>query len=189
MYAPGCEDVINLAAGYALDALDEDERRLVEEHVERCPNCAEALDQMTEGASVLALGVPQVDPPRELRQRVRSAARAESQEPPGVAASAPVGVAAHVRRFRPRLSPVWGAVAAAIVVSAGSLVWAASLQHQVTSLATQAQVASDKADRYDHVVRVLASSQLSVRPLWPVSDAQAQGTALSIWTRRRTRAC
>ena len=164
MYAPGCEDVVNLAAGYALDALDEDERRLVEEHVERCPNCAEALHQMTESAGALALGVPQVDPAPELRQRLRSAVRAESQE------------RRRVRRFRPRLSPVWGAVAAAIVVSAGSLAWAASLQHQVTNLATQAQIASDKADRYDHVVRVLASSQLSVRPLWPVSDVQARGT-------------
>ncbi len=178
VYAPGCEEVVNLAAGYALDALDDDERRLVEEHVERCPNCAEALDRMSEGAGALALGVPQLDPPPELRQRLRAAVQAERQESPPRAAAAPASARSRVRSFRPRLSPVWGAVAAAIVVSAGSLVWAASLQHQVTNLASQAQVASVKADRYDHVVKVLASTQLSVRPLWAAGndDGQAHGT-------------
>jgi hypothetical protein len=47
----------------------------------------------------------------------------------------------------------------------------------VTDLRAQAQAASAKADRYDHVVEVLASSQLSVRPLRPVVEtADTHGT-------------
>ena len=66
-----------LAAGFALDALDPEDRRAFEAHLESCPECAELLAGFLAAASTLATGVPQQQPPAGLRDRVMQAVRAE----------------------------------------------------------------------------------------------------------------
>jgi hypothetical protein len=153
-----CEALADLLVADALDVLEgEDELRL-RRHLNDCPACRSELDQLRTSASLLALNVPLVEPPTELRARVVEAAAHERR------ASLMDGLRRPLAAAR-RNAPVWGAVAAAFVISAGSLVWAASLQHQLTELNGLAQAERDKADRYDTVVRVLASQQLVLRPL------------------------
>ena len=77
MIDPGHERFEELAAGYALDALDLDERREFETHVNGCPQCTEMLAGFFAVASNLAMGVPQHEVPRELRDRVMQAVGAE----------------------------------------------------------------------------------------------------------------
>ncbi len=170
-----CKMLVDLLPGTALDVLLAEERLEVQAHVATCSRCAAELAELEEAAAVLAAGVPQVEPPADLKGRVLAAAREERADahPP--------------QRARPRLlpawrrvTPMWGAVAAAVVVSVGSLTWAASLQSQVATLSAQAQVAQaerQKAASYDAVVSVLASNQLAVRSLTPVSTGvPATGT-------------
>jgi anti-sigma factor RsiW len=57
-------------AGYALDALDDDVRALVEAHLEGCEDCAAELEELLEGAAALAFAVPLVIPPADLQDRI-----------------------------------------------------------------------------------------------------------------------
>jgi len=156
-----CDEFVDLAAAAALDALDDDERDRVERHATECPECGRRLQQFREVAATLGSRVPQVDPPLELRTRVLEALSRTKQERPPVRLW---------RRFlrRPRFSPAGWVAAACIVISLGAIAWVAVLQSQIAALQFDAQVARERAERYDHVVDVLASSKLAIRPLQPV---------------------
>ena len=69
-------------AGYALDALEEDARRLVEEHLTECDDCTSELAQLMEGAGNLAFAVPSVTPPDYLLDRLRAALEGETARMP-----------------------------------------------------------------------------------------------------------
>ncbi len=68
-----------LTAGYALDALDPEERQAFEEHLEGCERCREELSAFWTVTSSLALAARGPEPRGELRDRILSAARAEPQ--------------------------------------------------------------------------------------------------------------
>jgi anti-sigma-K factor RskA len=74
-----------LTAGYALDALDADERRAYEEHLEGCERCREELASLQGVTEALAVAASGPAPSGDLRSRILDAARAE---PPAVAAVA-----------------------------------------------------------------------------------------------------
>jgi anti-sigma-K factor RskA len=57
-------------AAYALDALDAEERRLVEEHIAGCAACGERLRWMQPAVDVLPATVPPEAPPPELKARI-----------------------------------------------------------------------------------------------------------------------
>ncbi len=63
-------DLHELAAGYALDALGEDERSAFEEHLSSCTVCEEELASLQGAAAALAYDVYAPPPPGELRERV-----------------------------------------------------------------------------------------------------------------------
>jgi anti-sigma-K factor RskA len=67
--------VHELTAAYALDALDEDERRAYEEHLPGCARCREELADLSQTAALLAHGTPAATPPAELRERILAGAR------------------------------------------------------------------------------------------------------------------
>jgi anti-sigma-K factor RskA len=73
-----------LADAYALDALDDRERRRFERHLRRCPDCAREVREFTEAATALAMAVA-VRPPPGLRNRVLAAIEVTRQLPPLVA--------------------------------------------------------------------------------------------------------
>jgi anti-sigma factor RsiW len=107
-----------LTAGYALDALDPDERRAFEEHLEGCERCQEELESFWETGASLAVAASGPVPGPELRDRILAAARAEPQ----------VVVPLEPRRSRSRAMPALAAVAAvAAVVAIGVGIWAMTL--------------------------------------------------------------
>ncbi|MEU1039739.1 anti-sigma factor [Streptomyces sp. NPDC005551] len=118
-------DLHSLAAPYALDALEPDERRRFEGHLHRCDRCAEEVRALTEDAVRLAWSTAAPAPPA-LRDRVLAAVRTTPQEPPGAyAGTAPPRARAARRparartpRFRPLLAPLATATAAAALVVA-----------------------------------------------------------------------
>jgi anti-sigma-K factor RskA len=106
-----------LTAGYALDALDADERRAYEAHLEGCEHCQQELESFWETTSALAVAASGAEPSAALRERILADVRAEPPQ--------------NVVPFEPRrrrLAPALGAVAAvAAVVALGIGLWAASL--------------------------------------------------------------
>ena len=166
-----CNEVRDLLAALSLDALDVDERDVVEDHLATCPACADDLRGYQETAAALALALPQIDPPRGLKRRIVATATSGNR-----AARRP---ASGQRLGARRTSPLALVAALALIVAVGSALWAASLQSQLgeqRALATslQAQLAEqralaasneERAQRYDRVVTVLQAEQMYVRPL------------------------
>ncbi len=84
------DDLHDLVAGYALDALDADDRRAFESHLAGCERCRAELAALSEAAGTLAFAVEGATPPPALRGRILAAAREE----------APTVVALRPRRTR-----------------------------------------------------------------------------------------
>jgi len=106
-----------LTAGYALDALDPDEKRSYEEHLEECEHCREELSSFWETTSALALATEGPEPSPDLRDRILAGARAERQN-------------VVTLRRRSSFTPVRvlsAAAAAAAVAAIGLGIWALSL--------------------------------------------------------------
>jgi anti-sigma-K factor RskA len=70
-------EIHDLAAAYALDALDAEDRWTYERHLDTCERCREEVAALREGAGELAYAADGVEPPAELRDRILAAARAE----------------------------------------------------------------------------------------------------------------
>jgi anti-sigma-K factor RskA len=97
------EQLHDLTAAYALDALDGDERAAYESHLRDCDDCRAELASLDETVGVLAYATEGPTPPAGLRERIVSAARAE---PPKVVA------------LRPRRTRLYAAVAVAAAACA-----------------------------------------------------------------------
>src|SRR5260370_15610203 len=151
-----CDEFIDLAAAVALDALEPDEYGRVAEHAAACPDCARHLTDFREVAAALGSAVPQIDPTAALRGRVLEAVAHTRQERRGRGPRL-------LRRAR--FSPAWLVAAASFLFSLGAIAWVALLQGQIVALQNDAQAARERAARYDHVVEVLASDKLAIRPL------------------------
>jgi len=107
-----------LIAGYALDALEPDDRARAKELLERSEEAREELRSLTETTAAMATAVSGPAPPPALRERILDAARADRQ----------TVVPLDSRRRRPRLVPVLGAAAAIAAVVAIALgVWGLSV--------------------------------------------------------------
>jgi anti-sigma-K factor RskA len=65
-------------AAYALGALEADEARAVEAHLEGCASCRERVRWLTPAVDILPATVPQQDPPAELRERLMAVVEAEA---------------------------------------------------------------------------------------------------------------
>lgn len=76
-------DVHTLTGAYALDAVDDVERRRFERHMLDCPDCGHEVDELRATAAVLGQAVAE-QPPEPLRQRVLAEIARTRQDPPGV---------------------------------------------------------------------------------------------------------
>lgn len=110
------EPMHDLAAAYALDALDDLERARFEHHVGTCGECAEEVAQMADTAAAWAATIA-VAPPAAMRSRVLAAIDSVPQE-----GAAPLSVIEEVPTVR---RPVWSWVAVAAVLAVALLSWTA----------------------------------------------------------------
>ena len=110
-------EIHDLAAAYALDALDPEDRWTYERHLEGCDRCQKEVVAFRDAAGELAYAAEGPAPSPELRARILAAARAE----PRVATVVPIR-----RRW---LFPATAIAAAAAAVAAIGLgLWANSLR-------------------------------------------------------------
>ena len=73
------DDLHELSALYALDALTGEDRERFERHLDECGDCRRELGGLREAGASLAYSAEGPAPPTELRARVLEAARAEGQ--------------------------------------------------------------------------------------------------------------
>jgi anti-sigma-K factor RskA len=110
-----------LAAGYALDALDPDERSAYEAHLAECEHCRQELASFWTTTEALAVTASGPAPSPALRDRILADIRAEPPQ--------------NLVRFEPRrrrVAPALGAVAAtAAVVALGIGLWASNLSSEL----------------------------------------------------------
>jgi anti-sigma factor RsiW len=110
-----------LTAGYALDALDADERHAYEAHLPTCARCQQELESFWETTEALAVGASGPAPSPGLRDRILADVRAEPRQ--------------NVIPFEPRrrrIVPVLAvAAAAAAVVALAVGLWASSLSGEL----------------------------------------------------------
>lgn len=124
-----CEEVSELLAAYALDALPDDERAEVSEHLSSCDRHPELAELQAVGAS-LPHAAPEMAPPPALKSRIMAEVRGQATRP---ATERPAreggGLRGVVGLFRsPSFAYGLSAVLAAIVVALG--VWVAVLQSE-----------------------------------------------------------
>ncbi|MDI2129723.1 anti-sigma factor [Yinghuangia seranimata] len=119
------EDVHALAGAYAVDALDDRERELVERHLEVCQACRDEVRELRETAARLAAATS-VPPPDRLRERVLAEIGSVRQVPPRPVPSR------SVRGFSAATRLPWLAAAAMFVVAVVLGVMLASAHDQDT---------------------------------------------------------
>lgn len=174
-------DLHSLAAPYALDALEPDERARFERHLRDCPQCAAEVRALSEDAVRLAWSTA-APAPAAMRDRVLMAVRTTPQEAPGpshpahpsqaLPNGAPRGRAAHgpararSSRFRPLLAPLSTATAAAALVVA-------------SLFAVQATQTQDKLDQERAQAREIAHV-LAAPDARATSDRDAQGRGIGV---------
>lgn len=114
------DDVMHdLTAGYALDALSEDEARAYERHLAGCARCQAELARFAETSAALGFAAPPSAPPPGLRARILETARADRP---------------NVVPLRPRWAYPLATVAAVAACAAIALgIYAASLHSRLDS--------------------------------------------------------
>lgn len=176
-------DVHDLAAAYAVDALDSDERRFFERHLADCDDCRGEVGGLQETGALLGVAAFEA-PPAGMRDRVLSAVATTPQEQPARTAPAmpampelpaqePSPVVA-MQGARERLRRLLPAVAAVIVLGVAG----------VTVLVTQGgapdpddQIAELIAAPDARSIDLAAPAGASARVVW--SEQHGQGVFLT----------
>jgi anti-sigma factor RsiW len=143
-------DLHELSALYALDALADEDRARFEAHLAECEQCRRELAGLSDTTAALAFAVEGPGPPSALRARILEAAHAE-----------PTNVVPLRRRS------ISTSVAAVIAVAAtaaavGFGIWAATLHHSLAHERTAVRVLGDPSSR--RVALSGANGQLVVAP-------------------------
>ncbi len=123
-------DLHELTPGYALDALDPDERARYEEHLAVCESCRAELQGFWQATGALGRAAGGPAPPLALRARILEQARAER---PNVVPLRP--------RFRQRTVASVAAVAAVALIAVGA--WGVSVSRDLDSAERELAVLSD----------------------------------------------
>ncbi len=181
-------DLHTLTGAYALDALDDAERREFQAHLAECESCAEEVRELRATGALLGVAAA-TGVPSSFHDSVMHEVRATRQLPPLSPAPDAGTVISLLRRSR-AASRTFLAVAAALVVVAGSLGAVAVQQHREAARAEQAAaqmsavLAAPDARQVDGggVARVIVSPSegkaVFVGQKLPATDAQH---VLQLW--------
>jgi anti-sigma-K factor RskA len=128
-------DLHELSALYALDALSEDDRARFEAHLAECEDCRRELASLKDTSAALAFAVEGPAPPSALRGRIVAAARAEPQN------------VVPLRRRSISTSVAAAIAVAATAAAVGFGIWAATLHHSLAHERTAVSVLGDPSSR------------------------------------------
>jgi anti-sigma factor RsiW len=141
-----CEVVREQLPDYTLGTLAEGDELAVRGHLRGCGSCRGEAASLDQGVAILASAVHEVEPPAELKARVRSVLTEEWSE-----SSSPLIPARRIAL--PRLL-----VAAAVVMLVGTLTWA--VMAQVSAVST-----GEEAGQYEAVLEALGGRDIRASKL------------------------
>lgn len=168
-----------LTGAYALDALDDVERRRFESHLAECDDCQHEVGELQATAARLALAVGE-PPDDEIRRRVLAEIRRTRQEPPLGRGRDRSGAGRWTaNRWVVRLTAAAAAVALAAAVAFGSI--ALHTGHQLDAARSEL---NNARTAYASVARVLAEPDARVG----TAAASGAGRGLLISSRTLDRA-
>ena len=124
------DTIHDLTPAYALDALDDADRRAYEAHLPGCARCGDELAELRETVGSLAFGTPAPPPSPALRERILAEARTERSNVVPLRRRAPVLAAAV-------------AAAAAVALAIGLGTWATSLSRQLDEERAAVEILAD----------------------------------------------
>jgi anti-sigma-K factor RskA len=125
------DEVDELLAAFAMDAVTADEATLVRAHLRDCEDCRQTLVRLRNVASTLSLAVDEVAPPPSLRARILAQA-AEGRPGSSHVPEPPSDPEEKILQLRERRHlPRWMPAAAAAVLVAGLGAWNLKLQDQL----------------------------------------------------------
>ncbi|MBV8172289.1 MAG: anti-sigma factor [Candidatus Eremiobacteraeota bacterium] len=181
--------VSDLAAGYALGALSDEERSQVDAHIAACAACRDDVAVMLGLAGTLPLACDIVEPSGALKSRILSAASADIRAGESLARRSAAGAAVETRALPQTtlLSPrpafwQWGAgIAAAAAIVLGIIAWdqtqqRAAAQKNIEALTAELAAAHQDAAaaRDDALVGQAVMAALAAGTYWsmrPHADA------------------
>jgi anti-sigma-K factor RskA len=157
-----CEEIEELSGAYVLGAVTDDERKAIEDHLERCPQAMHLIEELQAVVNVLPLSVSQTAPSSHVKSRIMAAIQADPTRKqinlaPLPAASVPLPAASHpLQNLRYQVMAAASVLLLALVLAMGA--WNISLQQHV------AQVA-DSNIALQHQVAQLATSVRANTPI------------------------
>jgi anti-sigma-K factor RskA len=169
-----CDEARELLPLMALDVLDVDERDVLDDHLAGCQECGEVLAGHLETTAALALALPQEEPSSALKGRVlarASRAHPVSADPSRRSIPAPpLRMAGRGSRWRVSLTSLVAAVA--LVLAAGSSLWALGLRSELEQQNARIATLSERANNYQKVTAVLQAADTQIRLLQSTDSNQ-----------------
>jgi len=156
-----CDEIKERLSDHLLGEADPE----VAHHLRGCAPCRAELAALDEGMTALTFAAPEFEPPTELREHVLSSIEQEWSEP----AHEPVALERHpAARRRPT---AWLAVAAAVVILAGSLGWGISQSKRANTNAVAAA-------SYTRFLSTLGGKNVREGKLVPSGSQAFEGSAV-----------
>jgi anti-sigma factor RsiW len=161
------DEIQELIPAYALDAVNDADRKLVERHLPQCDVCAGVFASYRPMVDLLPYAVPLVEPPADLKYRVLAAAlpkvQARSERAPALIDSVLAGLS---NLFR---APAFSALALLLIVALG--MWNVSLQNQIAQQAAANQQVLAEVTRQRALVSTIAYSDSQPRQMQSTNSA------------------
>lgn len=171
-----CENVMERLSAFQDDELDPVGSREIQQHLDGCPSCTDALGGMRELGERLRAEAPYYRAPDSLRARVSQAAWSDAGR--GRVNGRRIGVTA----------PAWLAAAAAVMVVVGGTWLFTSLRRQEGPGSIEREVVSShiRSLMASHLTDIVSTDQHTVKPWFngkldfspPVSDLSTSGYPL-----------
>jgi len=161
-----CQELEELYPAYALDAVEEKDKKRIEEHIATCHRCTEIVAGYCSVADLLPYASPMVEPPADLKYRVLQAALPRARiEQPRVSVWQSL-VDGFGNLFR---SPALAAVTLLLVIALG--VWNVLLQNQISQQIASNQQMSSEMTRERAMMSTIAYADTQPKRLEATSVA------------------
>jgi hypothetical protein len=157
-----CLEIRERLTEHSLGLLSSVDSRAVGRHLEWCPGCRKEATALEEGAAMMALALPVVEPPAGLESRIvrRITTAAGTNRTP----------------TRRRVRLLAAATLAALLMAVGAVGWAVAERRQVQGLREVADEQREQAKDLRRLIEGLGVNPLAAR-LSPVLDARGSGQA------------
>ncbi|MBI5034789.1 MAG: anti-sigma factor [Chloroflexi bacterium] len=165
-----CKELEELYPAFALDAVDEQDKKNIENHLKTCQNCSEIVEDYRSVSDMLPFAVPMVDPPDYLKARVLAATVSPHIVQPRISIWQTL-VAGFTNTLR---SPAFAAVTMLLVLGLG--IWNISLQTQLNQQQAANQQMASEVTRQRALVSTIAYADTQPKRMEATSSApQAVG--------------